>query len=157
MKEGCSIVEADPTDQRVLDDLFKVLEVYRTGSMGEGSPYTEEELFRLEELFRNSPSVMVFLAYAGESIAGASVCFRKFSTFTAGNLINIHDICVIDEYRGMGLGRELMQAIIRKGHELMCTKITLEVREDNEIARGLYQSLGFGELDPVMNFWTKKL
>lgn len=157
MAEHYSIMEADPADSRSLDDLLTVLNAYKSEGMGEGVPYSEQELTLLKGQFNSSPSVLVFLVYAGDAIAGASVCFKTFSTFSAANVLNVHDLCILREFRGKGLGRGLMQAIIEKGRELLCSKITLEVREDNGIAQDLYKSLDFGESQPVMRFWRKML
>jgi ribosomal protein S18 acetylase RimI-like enzyme len=69
-----------------------------------------------------------------------------FSTFAARLLINIHDLAVIPEYRGRGIGRLLLEAVEAKGHELGCCKLTLEVREDNQRAQRLYDKFGFGDM-----------
>jgi ribosomal protein S18 acetylase RimI-like enzyme len=152
-----TIVEADLNNPVHLDDLLFVLESYKLDGMGEGLPYTEGEKALLRRQFIVNPSVLVFLVYRGNILAGGSVCFKTFSTFTTGNVLNIHDICILRKYRGSGLGRELMKCIIGKGRELLCSKITLEVREDNAVAQNLYNSLDFGESRPVMHFWNKKL
>ena len=56
----------------------------------------------------------------------------------------------------------LLERIEAKAHELNCCRITLEVREDNRVARGLYRKVGFEEVVdgaervPV-EFWHKRL
>ena len=37
----------------------------------------------------------------------------------------------------------LLERIEAKARELNCCRITLEVREDNRVARGLYRKVGF--------------
>lgn len=152
-----TVIEADLNNTDQMNDLLFVLESYKTGEMGDGIPYTSGEKARLSTQFLIHPNVMVFLIYSRGKIAGGSVCFKSFSTFTTGNLLNIHDLCIIEEFRGRGLGRELMESIAQKGRDLLCSKITLEVRDDNGIAKGLYKKFRFEDASPIMHFWSKKL
>src|ERR1700675_4019655 len=104
----------------------------------------------------------VFLAYRGGSPVGFSICFLGFSTFNARPLINIHDIFVDSSVRGMGIGAMLLERIEVKARELNCCRITLEVREDNRVARGLYRKVGFdrvvvGAERIALEFWHKPL
>lgn len=52
-------------------------------------------------------------------------------------------IGIIPEFRGKGLGRELMKQTIAKAHAKGLTRIELTVREDNLNAVALYKKLGF--------------
>jgi [ribosomal protein S18]-alanine N-acetyltransferase len=47
--------------------------------------------------------------------------------------------------RGQGLGRRLVRAAEREARRRGCFTLSLEVREDNQAARGLYQTLGYRE------------
>jgi ribosomal protein S18 acetylase RimI-like enzyme len=93
-------------------------------------------------------------------VVAVAVCFVGFSTFVARPLINIHDLAVLPEYRGQGIGRLLLQQVEAKGHELGCCKLTLEVREDNHRAQRLYQRFGFGGISnedgPVRHWFLQK-
>ena len=84
-------------------------------------------------------------------------CFVNFSTFYVKPYLYIHDIVVLNEYRGKGIGKALMEMLIIKSIEKGHCKVTLEVREDNTVAQSLYKDLGFEECNPNMLFWTKKL
>ena len=86
-----------------------------------------------------------------------AVCFRGFSTFNAAPLINIHDLIVIQEFRGKGLGRQLLEEVENISREEHCCKITLEVRSDNHVAQALYRAEGFSRGEKPMEFWTKWL
>jgi ribosomal protein S18 acetylase RimI-like enzyme len=91
-----------------------------------------------------------------EMPVGLAVCFLGFSTFAARPLINIHDLAVLPEYRGRGIGRRLLERVEAKGHALGCAKLTLEVRADNHRAQRLYQQVGFGDAptaDGTVRHW----
>jgi ribosomal protein S18 acetylase RimI-like enzyme len=47
------------------------------------------------------------------------------------------------EYRGIGLGKKLMQIVLDKGKEMGLTRVELDVREDNTNAIKLYEKFGF--------------
>ncbi len=59
---------------------------------------------------------------------------------TEGHITNI---AVDSEYRRMGIGRMLVEALIKQAEELNMIGITLEVKISNLTAQHLYTSLGF--------------
>ncbi|MBN1647262.1 MAG: GNAT family N-acetyltransferase [Spirochaetales bacterium] len=141
--------------QKYIADCITVLECYRLDPMGTGAPFSDDQKRQLEALFLNTPNVIVFLCYISGSITGAAVCFTSFATFAAKKLINIHDICVMSGFRGQGLGRKLMQAVLDFAEHNDFGKVTLEVRSDNDTARKLYRSLGFAPASPEMLFRSR--
>ncbi|MGV3722771.1 MAG: GNAT family N-acetyltransferase, partial [Actinomycetota bacterium] len=63
---------------------------------------------------------------------------------------------------GKGVGRALLTAVEQKARDLDCCKLTLEVQENNQRARGLYQSFGFAQSEYQSHaggalFFTKPL
>jgi ribosomal protein S18 acetylase RimI-like enzyme len=72
------------------------------------------------------------------------------STFHARPLLNIHDLAVMPEWRGHGVGTALLGAIEGRALQRSCCKVTLEVQDDNQRARALYERCGFG--DAVVGF-----
>src|SRR5688572_14329373 len=84
-------------------------------------------------------------ALADEEPVGVAVCFFGFSTFNARPLLNIHDLAVLPQYRGLGAGRALLQAAEEHARREGCCKLTLEVQEDNTRARALYRRFGFAD------------
>jgi ribosomal protein S18 acetylase RimI-like enzyme len=110
------------------------------------------------------PGALVLLALAGdqdERPVGVAVCFFGLSTFRAKPLLNVHDLAVLPEHRGRGIGRALLQAAEDRARQKGCCKLTLEVRDDNTRARALYRSFGFGDdgsgESVSMRFLTKQL
>ncbi len=87
---------------------------------------------------------LVLLAFSGTDAVGIAVCFRGFSTFSARPLINIHDLAVLREWQGLGVGSALLNAVADRAAQEGCCKVTLEVRSDNPGARRLYERQGYG-------------
>jgi ribosomal protein S18 acetylase RimI-like enzyme len=141
---------------------LEMIDAYARDPMEGAMPLPERVRSKLVPALLAHPAHHVFLAYDGTRVIGFSVCILGFSTFEARPLMNIHDIGVLAEYRGRGVGRHLMDRIERRARDLNCCKLTLEVRRDNLPARGLYTKLGFGQVQvgmpPVpMEFWQKIL
>lgn len=55
----------------------------------------------------------------------------------------VQRIAVLPAWRGLGLGRELMEAMVDFARVQKASAITLEVRAGNAAARKLYESYGF--------------
>ena len=55
-------------------------------------------------------------------------------------------IAVSQTWRGLGLGRDLMEAVLRELHAQRAEALFLEVDESNVPAVALYRRLGFGEV-----------
>jgi GNAT superfamily N-acetyltransferase len=152
------IKECNFNDEADCKALVDLLNHYMSDKMGGCLPvHTPEKESALIYGLKKHPSKLVLLAIHENSYAGLLVSFINFSTFSARPFINIHDIVVLDKYRGQGIGRRLIEEVFRKAEATDCSKITLEVREDNDTAQTLYSSLGFKESTPMMHFWTKHL
>ncbi len=55
----------------------------------------------------------------------------------------IYGFAVQSQFRGMGIGREVLRRVCRQAHEAGVARLHLEVEIDNDRALGLYTSLGF--------------
>ena len=88
------------------------------------------------ELTRNPAARYLVLTVGGE-IAG----------FAGGHIIldesHITNIAIAEAHRGQGLGRALLTALLQYFANLGAVYTTLEVREHNAPALGLYRALGF--------------
>ena len=140
-----------------LTSLVDLLNHYMTDPMGEATPLNSLQQLRLVDGLANHPSSLVLFVLSDGEIVGVTTCFINFSTFNVKSYLYIHDIVVYADYRGKGFGKALMEKLIDLSTERDYCKITLEVREDNFQAQGLYYSLGFEECTPTMLFWTKIL
>jgi ribosomal protein S18 acetylase RimI-like enzyme len=144
----------DPEHSTALSTLINA---YIADEMGGGNPLSKEQQRRLTEGLRSHPKSIILLARIDSTYVGMLTAFENFSTFAAQPAINIHDLFVQKAYRGKGVGRKLMNAIIEEARQRKCSRLTLEVRKDNCRAQQLYQSLGFDEAPNQMLFWQKPL
>ena len=156
------VIKSDYTDNKHAKDIVKLMNAYAADKMGGGhvlSQKVQENL--VAELAKRSYAFSV-LAYVGDDAVGLINCFEAFSTFACEPLVNIHDIIVLDGYRGMGINQKMLAKVEHIAKSRGCCKLTLEVLEGNELARASYEKFGFYgyELDPSMGkalFWQKSL
>lgn len=149
----------DPADAALV---VALLDAYARDPMGGGKPLADDVRTALVPGLAAHGGAFSLLAFAGDTALGLANCITGFSTFAARPLINIHDMAVIPEARGLGVGKALMLAIEDEARRRGACKVTLEVLSGNHAAKGLYARQGYGDyaLDPEMGtaqFWEKKL
>ena len=152
-----SVVLADLADTSHQAAIVELLDMYCRDPFGDGRPLSPEARERLIPGLVRHGGARVFLAYAGDVPAGVAICLLGFSTFKARPLLNIHDIAVAPQFRGQGLGRELLQAIDAYARQIGCCRVTLEVRADNALAQQVYRRAGFQSTEPETWFWSLPL
>jgi ribosomal protein S18 acetylase RimI-like enzyme len=151
-----TIIEADLDTPQHQQAIISLIDAYARDPMGCGRGLPPDARERLIPALQQHPTTLVFLALEGATPVGIALCFRGFSTFTARPLLNIHDLAVLPDYRGQGVGHLLLERVEAKGRELGCAKLTLEVRADNHRAQRLYQRFGFGDTpteDGAVRHW----
>lgn len=78
----------------------------------------------------------------GPTPVGICTVVYKFSTFSAAPTMNIHDIAVLPEHRGQGIGRKLLDTAEVVARKRGCARMNLEVLDQNP-ARRLYERAGY--------------
>jgi ribosomal protein S18 acetylase RimI-like enzyme len=130
------------------------------GGDGDWAPGVRD---RLVDAILARSDMRVYLAHVGSDPApvGFATCIESFSTFWARPALNVHDLMVHPDRRGRGIGQTLLTAVAQAARESGCCKLTLEVRANNERAKGLYQKMGFtgygSETSPGTLFWEMPL
>jgi ribosomal protein S18 acetylase RimI-like enzyme len=152
-----SIDEADLDDRVQGAALVDIIDTYARGPGGQGAPISDHARSNLVAGLRAHPSATVLLAFADGRPVGTAVCLSSFSTFAGKPTINIHDLAVLPEFRGSGVGGALLAEVERRAQERGCCKITLEVHDTNAGAKRLYERTGFGPWDSRTLFVTKPL
>jgi len=162
MSEAIVIVDADLGNPKQAAALVEMLDHYMRDPMEGGQPPSERVKRELVPGLRAHPACYVYLAMHADKAVGFAICFLGFSTFNARPLINVHDIFVESSLRGGGIGKLMLDRIEAKARSMNGCALTLEVREDNTRARGLYRKFGFQRAEVgteriPMEFWRKAL
>ena len=108
--------------------------------LGDACHASEERL--RDSLFGASPAAEITLAFAGDDPAGFALWFRSYSTFLAAPGIYLEDLFVFPEFRGHGLGRQLLAALARIAVDRGYGRLEWAVLDWNQDAIGFYESLG---------------
>jgi ribosomal protein S18 acetylase RimI-like enzyme len=145
---------ADSKDFAAVGELINA---YIADEMGGGKLLDEAERVLLSTALKEHPKTIVLLATDGDVRCGLLVAFENISTFTVRPMFNVHDVIVLPEYRGKGVGRKLFAELDVIAREHNCSRLTLEVRNDNIAAQNLYRSIGFTPPEPEHFYWRKTL
>lgn len=136
---------------------LELLNHYMLDPMGDHEPLSNEKQIKLIKGLKNHPTAEILLMKKGDIYAGMATIFTNYSTFNIQPYIYIHDVVVLDTFRGEGLGKLIIKHLTEVAKERGCCKMSLEVREDNSGAQKVYKELGFDECAPKMFYWEKKL
>jgi ribosomal protein S18 acetylase RimI-like enzyme len=154
------VIRADYLNPQQAADLVYLLDSYAQDPMGGGVGLSAKVQNDLPGSLAALPHAVSLLCYVDGRPAGLANCFEAFSTFTCRKLLNIHDIAVLAEFRGLGLSQRMLDELVVLARERACCKLTLEVLEGNEPAKSAYKKFGFApyELDAALGqaqFWQK--
>lgn len=157
-----TIKEADFSVNAQCDDVVYLLNEYAKDPMGGAEPLADAVKKSLTQEMAKLDYVFSILCYVDNKPAGLVNCIQGFSTFACKPVINIHDVIVLEAYRGRGLTADMFSFVEQIAEQRGACKLTLEVLEGNEVAQRAYIKAGFKgyELDPKMGkalFWEKKL
>ena len=137
------IIDADLTNPAHRAGIVDVLNAYACDPAGGAEPLSAEVRQQLVRGLEAHPTSVVLLAIADQRPIGIAVCFLGFSTFRARPLLNIHDLAVLRQWRGRGVGRALLGGAQERARRRGCCRLTLEVQDDNRPALALYRQFGF--------------
>ena len=122
------------TIQRMTRD--DIEEIARLEKLCFSDPWVKES-FREELKHRFSVPLVV---KSGPTIAGY-MCLWHID-----DQMEIANFAVSPDFRGRGIGRKMMEEVLRVAEERSCTNLILSVRESNLPAIRLYTSHGFVEI-----------
>ena len=100
-----------------------------------------------ESFFGPQPVAGALFARADGHLAGYSIYFFTFSSFTGRPGIWLEDLYVRPQFRQQGLGRAMMQAVARIGAERDCRRYEWTALAWNKNALEFYAKLGGRTLD----------
>jgi len=144
---------ADLASVADLDTVVTLTNEYAKDPNANGTELPDQILCAIPSLLSEHPAALAVIAYEGDEPVGLATCVLSLSTFSAKPILNIHDIVVLKEKRGEGIGASLMREVESEAARRGCSKVSLEVADGNP-ARHLYEREGFV---PSGTFMTKAI
>ena len=93
------------------------------------------------------PRGALLLAWVDQKLAGCCA-MRPIDSSDYTNAAEMKRLFVRPEFRGLGLGRQLAESIIDAARMSGYDSVLLDTLDDMEIARAMYEDLGFKEIPP---------
>jgi ribosomal-protein-alanine N-acetyltransferase len=110
------------------------------------SPWTRE--MYLAEL----ENVGVSFCYLARDDSGDIIGFCSF--WRVLDELHVNNLAVAPPYRRRGIGTGLLTHVLNEGAKLGAHRATLEVRRSNDVARHLYERLGFATAGVRRAYYT---
>lgn len=123
--------------------VLHLLDDYARDPMGGGTPLSQHAHDNLPQAMAAMPGAFSVIGRIDDKPVALANCFTTLSTFACKPLINIHDLAVIADARGGGVGQKLLAFIEAEAKRRGCCKVTLEVLTGNTRARRSYERFGF--------------
>jgi GNAT superfamily N-acetyltransferase len=140
---GIRIVPAQASDVPVILEMIKALADYE--QLTHEVVATEDDL--RQSLFGPRPAGEVVLAYAGDTPIGFALFFHNFSTVLGRHGLYLEDLFVVPEWRGKGVGKQLLAHIAAIAESRKCGRMEWAVLDWNESAIAFYRRMGAHVLD----------
>ena len=111
------------------------------GFMVDIEPLLQESMARIDKFA--PPHGLLLLASEGPLVAGIA-CMRRIRS----DMVEIKRMYVKPEFRGRGIGRAMLDALLADAQEMGCPTVRLDSARFMEAAHSLYRSAGFHEIEP---------
>jgi GNAT superfamily N-acetyltransferase len=131
------IRKADKKDAKLILELITELAIYE--KLENEVVATESDI--IKEIFENN-SAIVFIAEFNAKPVAYSLHFYTFSTFLAKKGIYLEDLFVLNEYRGKGIGKQLLKNIALDAVKNGFGRVEWSVLNWNSTAIDFYKSIG---------------
>lgn len=129
---------ATETDVPAILELIEALAEYER--LRDACVATEDRL--RATLFGAAPKAEVILAQSDGAVAGFALFCTNYSTFLAQPGIWLEDLFVRPEFRGFGIGKQLLARLAQLALERDCGRVEWAVLDWNAPSIGFYESLG---------------
>ena len=120
----------------------------------ETNNFTSDRISRASFLrFLRGSSARLLVADAGDSdhpnVVGYGLLLLRKNTVTA----RIYSLAISNEWRGIGLGTQLLAGLENFAIDAGCHRIRLEVRIENDTARALYERHGYQKVSDLPGYY----
>jgi GNAT superfamily N-acetyltransferase len=138
MRMATTIRPATPADVPLILDFIRALAIYEREP--DAVLATEADLLR--DGFGHSPFYFCLIAEHDGTPAGFAFYFFNYSTWLGHPGLYLEDLFVHPEFRGMGIGKALLQRVAAIAVEKGCKRLQWQVLDWNTPAIDFYRSLG---------------
>ncbi len=142
MPKDIHIREAAPEDAPVIREMIAAL------ARETGRP--DVEVLSVEEVrqhgFGPHPDFRALIAEFKGAPAGLAVYFGEFSTWRGRRGVYIQDIYVTPDQQGAGVGRRLINAVLKRARNDGAVYLRLSADRSNAAAIRFYRRIGFREV-----------
>jgi len=125
------------------EDVIEILNFVKKLALFEKAPHavsaTVEDYF--ENGFNENPLFFCNLIYYQKHLAGFSLWYYRFSTWK-GKRLYLEDLYVNEEFRGLGLGKILLDECKEEAKRSKCTGMMWQVLDWNKPAIEFYKKYG---------------
>lgn len=137
----------------VAEDVPQILAFIRALAEYEREPeaVTATEADLLRDGFGPNPYYWCLIAEQDEVPAGFALCYYSYSTWMGKPGVYLEDIFVLPKFRGLGIGKALLQRVAAVAIEKGFPRLNWEVLDWNTPAINFYRSMGAEFLDAWRN------
>lgn len=128
--------------QMIIEDYEQVYDLW-IHTTGMGLNQVDDSREGIEKYLRRNPQTS-FVAVDGKKIIGVIMCGHD------GRRGYIHHTTVNKEYRGQGIGKQLVEAAMKALDREGIQKVSLVAFERNEIGNGFWEAIGFTVRDDLV-------
>jgi GNAT superfamily N-acetyltransferase len=134
-------------------DIPQILTFIRALAVYERQPdaVTATEADLLRDGFGPNPFYFCLIAESSGAPAGFALCFFTYSTWLGKPGLYLEDLFVLPEFRGLGIGKALLQRVATIAIEKGYPRVNWEVLDWNSPAIEFYQAMGAEFMDSWRN------
>jgi len=144
-----NIRRATVADLTGLSGLFDLYRIYykKESDLQAGQLFLKERLEKKESI--------IFVASDGNKLIGFTQLYPLFSSTRMKRFWLLNDLYVIQEFRGKGASKQLLDAAKDLARETGAAGLLLETEKTNTIGNRLYPTAGFELYDENNFYWWK--
>ncbi len=146
--EKISVRESKVNDLPLIIEFIKELAEFE--ELSDEVSVTEDML--KDSLFSSKRYAEVYIAEYEGIPAGQVLFFHNFSTFKGKPGIYIEDLYVRPQYRGKGIGKALLEAMIELAKKRNCARVEWVVLNWNKTAIDFYERMGASSLNDWITY-----
>jgi GNAT superfamily N-acetyltransferase len=138
-------------------DIVPLFDQYRI-FYGKSSDTSTAQQFLTERLENNEAIIFIAVDAANNKVVGFTLLYPLYSSTRMQRMWLLNDLFVIEEYRGTGISKMLIERAKELAIDTQSCGIQLETAKTNMIGNQLYPATGF-ELENDVNFyfWTNTI